>query len=1083
MLKIHTGNRMELLVDALARAVAEPLPDPFEPEVVVVQNRGMERWVTMELARRAGVWMNARFPFPNAAVEELFDRVLGPEEGAAGWARENLAWRVYALLPRLLERPPFGPLGRYLEGDPTALKRYQLALRIADLFDRYTVYRPEMVLDWEQGGRSGGEHGAWQAELWRTLVERYGPGHRAGRWRRFLDRVRRERPPGLPARLHVFGVSTLPRFHLEVLAAVARWIPVNLFVLNPCQEYWGDIVPDRVISRRERLERSAEHLEQGHRLLASLGRTGREFLDALVDLEAPEDALFEDPGGDRLLHRLQQDMLHLRDRGGPAHPPLAVDPADRSVVVASCHSPLREVEALRDHLLALFQALPDLEPHQIVVMTPDIEAYAPLVEAVFRPEGGDVPAIPYNVADRNVLAGSALVDAFFRVLDLAGSRFGAARVVDLLETPAVARRFGLSEADLERIRGWVRRAGIRWGLDAEHRRRLGLPAFPENTWRAGLDRLLLGYALPGDGERLFQGVLPFDDVEGAEDGAALGRLVEFVGRLEEAAGFLAGEHPLEAWARKLAALFDALFLPEPEEEREARVLRAALDDLARADPDGAPVPLAPVRAHLRGVLERAAYGGGFLTGGVTFCAMLPMRSIPFRVVCLLGLNDGAFPRPDRPAGFDLMAREPRRGDRSVRDEDRYVFLEALVSAREHLYVSYVGQSQRDGADIPPSVLVSELLETLDRGYRFADRPDRPVSERLVVRHRLQAFSPAYFRPGGGLTSFSEENLQACRVLLGRDPSGDPAPWLPGPLPEPPEELRNVSLENLVRFLENPARGLLRMRYGLRLGAPAEPVEEDEPLELDRLGAFRIQEELLRWASEGRDLRGTLPVFRARGDLPPGQAGRAAFAEASEALEPLREVLEPFLAQPVLEPVPFELDLGEARLTGTLRGLRPCGLVFFRPGAIRGKDRVRAWLHHLVLCAAGPDGAEPVTVQLGFDRRGVLRLVLEPVEAARGHLAGVLRLYLEGLRQPVPFFPETSWTYAQERWERGKAHEKALAAARRAWEGRPDKPGEAAEPHVMRCFGDADPLASGGFERAAWTVFRPFLAARLNPKER
>ncbi len=1083
MLKIYTGNRMELLVEALARAVDEPPSDPFEPEVVVVQNRGMERWVTMELARRFGVWMNARFPFPNAAVEELFDRVLGPEEGAAGWARENLAWRVYAMLPGLLDRPAFRPLGRYLEEGPTALKRYQLALRIADLFDRYTVYRPEMVLAWEQGRDPAGEHGAWQAELWRSLVERYGPGHRAARWRRFLDRVRREEPPGLPPRLHVFGVSALPRFHLDVLSAVGRWVPVNLFVLNPCQEYWSDIVPDRVISRRERLERSAGHLEQGHRLLASLGRTGREFLDALVDLEVPEEPLFEAPPEDTLLHRLQADMLHLRDRGGEHHPRAELDPDDRSITIASCHSPLREVEALRDHLLALFQAFPDLEPHHVVVMTPDIEAYAPLVEAVFRPEGDDVPAIPFNVADRNVLAGSALVDAFFRVLDLAGSRFGAARVLDLLETPAVARRFGLSEADLERIRGWVRRAGIRWGLDAQHRRRLGLPSFPENTWRAGLDRLLLGYALPGDGERLFQGVLPFDDVEGAEDGAALGRLVEFVGRLEEAAGFLEGEHSLEAWARHLVALFDALFLPDPGEERQARVLRAALAGLAAADPDGGVVPLAPVRAHLRGVLERAAYGGGFLTGGVTFCAMLPMRSIPFRVVCLLGLNDGAFPRPDRPAGFDLMAREPRRGDRSVRDEDRYVFLEALVSARDHLYVSYVGQSQRDRAEIPPSVLVAELIETVDRGYRFADQPDRPVSERLVVRHRLQAFSPAYFRPGGRLQSFSEENLEACRALLENDPAGEGAPWLPGPLPQPPDELRSVTLEGLGRFLENPARGLLRMRYGLRLDVPAEPVEEDEPLELDRLGAFRIQEELLQRVSEGRDPGGGLPVLRARGDLPPGQAGLAAFTEAAEDLEPLREALEPILAEPVLEPVPFELDLGGLRLTGTLRGLRACGLVFFRPGAIRGKDRVRTWIQHLVLCALGPGGVEPVTRHLGFDRKGVIQLDLGPVEAAREHLARILGLYMEGLRQPVPFFPETSWAYAQERWGRGKPHEKALAAARWVWEGRPERRGESAEAHVARCFGEADPLASSGFERAACTVFEPLIRCRRDPRER
>ena len=1064
MLRLHTGNRMEVLAGALAGVLRDPLPDPLEPEIVVVQNRGMERWISMELARRFGVWMNGRFPFPNAIVEELFERVLGPAQGAEHWEPDLLAWAVHAVLPGCLDRPAFAPLRRFLAGDALPLKRYQLARRIADLFDRYTVYRPGLVLGWEAGETPAGD-AAWQAELWRALVDRHGHGHRARRLRAFRERVA-SAAGGLPARLCVFGVSALPPFHLDVLAAVAARTEVHLFVLSPCREYWGDIVPDRVIARKRREgQPAAGYMESGNRLLASLGRTGREFLELLLERDVQADEAYEDPGEACLLHALQSDILNLRDRGAGA--PGMIPAGDRSVAVASCHSPLREVEVLRDHLLALFDAHPDLEPQDVVVMTPDIETYAPLVEAVLQPEEG-VPRIPYNIADRSPLAGSSVADAFFRVLDLVGGRLGAARVLDLLQIPVIRRRFGLSEAEVERIHAWVGGTRIRWGEDARHRERLGLPGFAENTWRAGLDRLLLGYAMPGEGEGMFAGVLPFDDVEGGEDAEALGKLVAFTERLFAAVGDLERPRDLPGWAGALGGVLDGLLLPEGEEEREARVLREALDRMARAG-EGDPVGPEAVGAHLREAVARAGFGGGFLTGGVTFCAMLPMRSIPFQVVCLLGMNDGAFPRPSPQPGFDLMAREPRKGDRSVRDEDRYVFLEALLSARRHLYVSYVGQSLQDNAEIPPSVLVSELLDAVDRGFRFEGEGEGRPSERLVTRHRLQAFSPAYFRPGGPLASYSRENMGASRHLLPGAARVRRGAWVPSDLPEPDDELRSLTLGSLERFFANPARGFLEARFGFRLEAAEGVGQEREPFELGPLERYLLEEELLALAQAGADPGRARERLRARGELPPGATGDAAFAELEGAVRDLWGRVEPRLSPPLPEAPPFELDLGPFTLTGRLEGLRTGGLLLFRPARLKGRDRLRAWLRHLVLHCLDGVGAERRTAVVAADAE----IELGPVEDPLGELRALAERYWAGLRRPLRFFPETSWAYAWAVEGKGAPRGKALSQAGRVWEGNDRIPGEGADEHYVQCFGE-EPVLDEGFEEAAVGVYGPLI---------
>lgn len=1055
-LNIYAGNRMERLVAALGTVFEQPLDNPLDPEVIVVQSKGMQRWLAMELARRFGAWANGEYPFPNAFVWNLFKSAMPDLPDTSPFDPAVLTWRVMELLPQLLADPAFAPLAGYLSGGEVELKRYQLAGKIADTFDQYTIFRPALLDGWEAG-----REGHWQAKLWRALVAERGALHRARVREEFFRRLAAGQIDKalFPQRVTVFGIAYLPKFHLEFFARIAVFCEINLFVLSPCREYWADILPERIIARLAPEER--EMRIEGNPLLASLGLLGKEFSDSVIELSAlagGEADLYRDPPGATLLVQVQRDILSLRG-GGSVPERLAVDPADRSIRLHACHSPLREVEVLHDQLLALFAEKADLTPRDILVMTPDIETYAPFIAAVF--DGCQEPAkkIPYSIADRSIRQEGGLAATFLAILKLPGRRFPVTAVMEILASPAVHARFGIGTEDLDPIRAWLEETRVRWGMDGEERRRAGFPPYRENSWRAGLDRLLLGYAMPGEGGKMFAGILPFDSMEG-EGPEILGRLVRFVEGLHALVGELERPRPLADWERLFRGVLRDFFAAGEETAFELSTLGGILDELARLRADArftCEVALPVVRAWLEERLAREVRGLGFMTGGVTFCAMLPMRSIPFRVIALLGMNDGAFPRQNRPPGFDLMAAKRERGDRSLRDEDRYLFLEALLSARDCLSISYTGQSVRDNSPIPPSVLVDELLDYL--GRRFADGSGR-FPQPLVTRHHLQPFNAAYFTGRKPYFSFSGENCRAvARRLQGTSPA---PPFVREPLPEPPPELLTVSLRDLLAFFDNPARTFARNRLGIRLDGIAPPLDDREPFALATLDAYALRQEMLDLALAGKDPQALFPVARARGILPPARQGELAFLGLTEGVAELAERVRA-LTDGVFPLPPLEVDLGIGpyRLTGLLDGIWPAGIIRWRCARLSGRDQVRLWIEHLVLNALGCEGYPSTSTLLMSD--GTLRLAPAPESGTT--LGGLLTLYGEGLRTPLRFFPRTSAAYAK----KGE-----LTSARTVWEGEwfPERD----DPYYELCFGGTDPL-DAEFERLARAVFEPLNSHR------
>jgi exodeoxyribonuclease V gamma subunit len=1040
-LHLIKSNRTEILLDELAGVVRTPLAAPLVPETIVVQSRGMQRWLAMQLAARLGVWANCRYPFPNALIDELLTLVVGKAQGPALFSRETLTWRTMALIPEVAARPEGKVLARYLSGSDSERRLFQVAGTVADLYDQYTLFRPDLLTRWEKGKEKG-----WQPELWRRLTAGCPARHRGQLRAQFhtLGPVVLA-SAALPERLSLFGISYLPPFHLEALAELARVCEVYMFLLTPCREYWGDLRPRET---------------GGNPLLASFGRLGREFGEQLLAVEAPVEELecFAEIAGPDLLALVQTDILTLRDRGEGEPTPLPA--AAVNIQFHVCHSPLREAEVLKDQLLALLQADPQLLPEEILVMTPDIEGYAPAITAVFGASDGS-PSIPFAIADRNFRHEQRLADALLALLQLAGGRVTVCPVVDLLEVPAVRRCFGLAESDLVTIRDWLAASRVRWGLDEADRAAAGFPPYGEHSWRAGLDRLLLGLALAPGGEQWGE-ILPAADLTG-DQARLLGRFADYIDWLTTAITELRRPAKAAAWAARLQRLAREFLCPYGEEESELADLLTSLNLLSEAETVAGydrSLSLAIVTSWLRRRLEGETGSRGFLAGGVTFAALLPMRSIPFKVVALIGMNDGVFPRRDRAPGFDLMAAERRPGDRSLRDEDRYLFLEAFLSARQHLHVSYVGQSARDGSEIPPAVPVSELLEYLRRGFVLADGEEGTLVNRLVTSHRLQPFSHDYFVADGPLFTF-DPNLQAAMVAM-QGGRCAPPPFLAEPLPPP--EPGPLAVSDLLRCFANPARFFLERRLGLTLRSPRAAATEREPFSVDGLDAYGLQQQLVTQLLAGADPEPLRRRVRADGLLPPGRQGEVAFADllakSAAFADQVRAATGPL---PAAAAVDVHLRLGETLIIGAIADVHPGLLLRHRPAKLAARDQLGLWLEFLLLTAVAADSPDRALLVMrdkavSFRRPDDPLVLLETFSAAY-HRAQTL---------PLPFFPATSLAFVEGgNW-------------RLVWEGSDYLRGDGMERAVDICFAHADPMGAE-FRELAVTLLEPLLAHREEEK--
>ena len=1049
-LLIQSSNRVEILQQKLAAELSEnPLADVFRAEIIVVPTYAMSRWLNLRFAQQLGIAANIQYPLPASWLWQLAADVLDEIPEFDPLMNEAMAWKIFTCLPDLLNHASFATLKNYLAEDSDDVKRWQLSLRIATSFDRYQFYRPDMIRNWSQQPND-----SWQSILWQSIASDL-PCHRVEVIGRLIEKLSQSSSPaGLPERVSLFAVSSLPPLFVEVIHAIAQHCPVVLYQHSPTDQYWADLKSRKNISRL-RLANSEvnDYFETGNDLLASWGRQGQVLQDLLLEQGSQitvEIDNFQPPENTKILQAIQRSIFDLSNEPIKTH-------IDESLTVQICHSPLRECQVLHNHLLGLLDNNPDLEPEDILVMVPDISQYAPYIEAVFKTdENRTRPYLNCNLSDLTIADHHPLVLVFLKLLNLPGSRFARSEVLSLLEVEEIRKRFDIDDQALNDIVSTLEDSQLRWGIDGHHKSSLGLPPTEQNTWQQTRQRIFAGYALAET--ELWNEIAPLEDIDGAR-ALNLGKLWALIERLNYWHQQLAQTTSAVDWQLRLNRLLDDFFVELEDSENQLQSIRETIGDLSIAEET--PVSLALLKLWMTNQLANRDVPGQLFSGGITFCGMRPMRSLPFSVICLLGMNDQAFPRRESPLEFDLMAEQWRPGDPLKGDEDRYLMLETLLCAREVLYISYTGRSLKDNSECQPSILVGELLDFIDQ-HIVIDGCDS-VSNVISQQHPMQAFSAQNY-----LNGTPNYDNYWCKIAnaIRQSPTTDVfTTWSSREVGSKLDEDMAIDLGQLRQFLIHPIKYFFNHRFNLRLQQQDELTDE-ENFELDALDSWAIKQRLVTESlTKGK---GSYDALRAEGILPHGESAALCLGRLQNELESFLPMLARFRH---IEPVSSSFDLQlkpGLNLSGQVNLYYPGqGLMHFSTASLKGKYVLNTWLDHLALCAAQPKLSDKSSYLICRDQQWRFQPV--EVDMALEQLTQYANLYQQGMARPLGIFPNASFA-----WAMADDPERAIKAASAKWSGVEFQgiPGDKDDEYIQLAIRgtEEDPLIDAEFARFADLVF-------------
>ncbi len=1058
---LYTSNRLEYLAEALVKNLDEPLSSPLEKEIILVQSKGMAKWLSLFIAEKAGICANFSFLFPKAFAYEMFKRVSNFSENSF-FDVNMLSFKIMHILPKLAEKKEFEAIKKYIEGKDEK-KLYQISEKIADNFDNYIIYRPSMISLWEKK-----EEENWQAVLWREIITEIGDDHFLKAENEFFKVLNSSlNIKNLPERISVFSISTLPPIYLKIIHALSFFITVNIYSMNPCSHFWGDILSDKEALKEEKkyksknLSRDYLHIEKGNSLLACMGKCGKEFLNLIMeitDYNIEGKELFCDSGEKNLLSSIQSDILNLVERGKTA-PKKIIDKNDDSIIINSCHTPLREVEILYDRILYILEKEENISCDDILIMTPDIEKYTPFIHAVFD------TLLPFSIADRNARKRSDMIDAFFSIIELSKTRYGSLKVLSILEFESIRNKLEFNDSDIKIIKKWITDTNIRWGIDSIHKKNIGVPIFKENTWENGIEKLILGYAMQ-DSE-LFDKIAPYDNID-MEHAELLGDFINFTEKLFSFYNKAIKEHTLAEWSIILKDTLKTFFMENEEYFQEIQMIKEELSMLETIEEKTSfseKLRLDTVADFLNKDLEKKGFVSEFLTGGITFCAALPMRSIPFKVICFMGLDFDSFPRRDIETSFNLMTKNYIPGDRCKRDDDRFLFLEALISAREKFYISYIGQSIKENSSYPPSTVVSELLDYIEQGFIH---PAKNIKEHVLTEHKLQPFSPFYFiEENENFFTYNKENLHAAEAIYlkkKRDVS-----FITEKLPYLKKE--TINIKEIKRFFSNPTKYFLNERLSIFFETEKEPIET-ENFELKSIEKYKLENIIFK-KYPYKKYAELYEISMQTGMLPHGAVGKSVYDNI------YRKIKEFYIkaeedAKGIKKNVNIDLTVNGIKINGMLDNFYDNKMLILKYGAIKPKDIIAAWIDHLILKNLDTNISESALI--GFNpqhKENIMKITFYSLlskEKAYSILSDLIEIFLSGLETALPFFTFSSYDFADavinKKWTLDNALKKAKISFLRI---------DSNDAYYGLCFNDHKKALNENFRNSALKIYEPIFA--------
>lgn len=1074
-----------------------PLP-VFAKEVIVVQNAGMQHWLNMSLAQSRQISLANEFLLPAQFLWQLMRSLASAEKvpDQSPYSREALCWRIYQELAKedVINDDIYHQVTHYWRQGSSnenigiqELKRYQLACQLADLYEQYLIFRPQWINAWYQGGNTEGKNSnqnessngsnddsfdqlsAWQSDLWLRLTQE-APYNPLELMQSAIDNIA-ENLHLLPQRISFFGINAMAPMWLEFINAISEHTQVHFFHLNPCFNYWGDIK-----TQKQALQHMTEWTDGyddistliGNPILANLGQQGREFLALLqqystIDIDVYQSFLTDkanvsDSNGTEiinqnegeelnhsLLSQIQEDILTLTDGCLSAHPEKRK--IDDSIVFTSAHSALREVQGLHDWLLHQFNNDKTLTPKDVLVMCPQVEEYAPYVQAVFangwQDLSGDIPPLPCSISDRISKESNPLVIAFTEIISLPDSRFCVSQILSWLRIPAIQSKFGFSADDIDKCSQWLNEACVHWGLNQAHKQDVlnNNAMSGQFTWQFGFTKLLQGFAY-GDQECLYQNQVLLANVEG-NDALILGNLMLFIEQLQLFTATLSQAKSPQQWHQYLTDLVTQFF--ELTDESGFVAINNAIESLVEYCQHAQfsdSLSLNIIKEFLNNHFSQPDAGRQFMVGQVTFCSMLPMRSIPFKIIAVLGLNDGEFPRQRQPLGFDMMALQPNViGDRSRRGDDKYLFLEAIISARKALYLSFQGRNIKKNSAKEPSVVLKELMNYLSLAYGWSfDLSADDVGANQIRQLPMQAFSLRNFT--GRFSSFDPHWLSLGQSLLKTTTKDDLNQHTKveqlALIPLSEREI-TLTVADLINFYHHPAKYFAKKRLNLYLDQSNIELSDVEPFTPNRLDSYLFNQELLAQHLNGSSetlaarLEQTTAFAKASGKFPElptmndeyqkWQLNSQTLAEAIltdsgdiQVDEPLEfvsgQIVIP-IAVPAITPRPTNEQSTDV-INVTLHYQLPIkggGCIFYRSSSAKIKDKLALYLSQLLIQSLNTNHSEHskkatanVVATMGFyfntKSQKVEQLQYQEVHDAEQTLVSLLQGYIAGLQQPL-----------------------------------------------------------------------------------
>ncbi len=997
---LFRSNLLEKLLDKLSDLVVEKSNDIFLKTVFVTQTNGMNRWISLKLAEKNGISSNMSFFSPDLFLSHFFSDLFEDKKSSA-FVNPNLQWAVFSILKENSNVDDFDVLFSYAKG--SELKLFQLSGKIADLFDQYMIYRPDFLTAWEKDEFVGLDFEVWQKKIWLLLKERFNQSFNKYDFLKMVENLSDdELKDMLPEKIFFFGLSVLSPIYFNLINRISKVCDVYLFFLSVSQEFLGaEILKSEKIYSIKKYKNKSENVEEefflneGNPLFEIAGNLGRDFFDLVEELDIEkEERFFEDDFKENLLDRIKSDLFYLKKPDNS----FKYDKKDKSIIINSAFSQMREVEILRNELLRMFDENPALKPADVLVMTPNIDEYAPYIDAVFGTSSKEI-YFPYSIADRSFISEGSLPDIFLKSIEIAKSPFFIKDVFELLKNVQIAENFNLSPEDIEKLYNLFYESGVRWGIDKFHREKCGEFGFDENSWEYGIKRLLVGFGMLGKETDFYEKTLPFSEIEDSNS-VILGRFLNFFYMLKDLSEIVDKKFELAKWSNFFIDFFKNFFSKDVVLFGEGNYILQTISELKNAQRIvgfDKKTNFDVVFDFLKDFFSFTGRSSGFINGGITFCSMKPMRSIPAKIICLIGMNEGIFPRNEQQLIFDLMSAKPRKGDRNSRNSDLYLFLESILSARDVFYISFIGRNIKTNEKILSSSIVDFFMDYLKTDYN-AD---------LLLEHPLHSFDDKYFEDKNFFTYIKEDSL-----LLSNPQKEDFL--LKFPLPEQKSEvgsrLFNISIDDLVEFYQHPIKYFLKKRLGVFVSYSQEADDVFEKMTMDSLLQYSIKEKMVEFWKKGYFPKDLLFNLYASGKLPYQDFAKIYFKKIE------KEFFSPFIEEfsnfkeingsNANKSFYFEKKERLITLSCNFENLyayqQKLVQLFYRSGKLRLKDKSKLWIYHIFR-----QNISPVDSYFLYFEKSKIKKYLFPKIEDKQKVSelqnNLIKTYLDGIVSFIPLF--------------------------------------------------------------------------------